>query len=166
MSGAAVLLSRHDGALVSAERDFKNEYDLAARIFQMARVADDVVIENVWSMPGQGVVSMFSFGEAYGAAKGALAAAGWPITSVTTVVPQVWQRFAKTLVPEAVWQKTDPKTGKVEFDARAVALRLFPGSEALFKRIKDHNTADAALIGLWKLKAAAAQTATARAGSR
>lgn len=50
---------------------------------------DLVVIEKVSAMPGQGVVSMFSFGYGYGGLVGVVETMGMPYELVR---PQVWQK--------------------------------------------------------------------------
>jgi len=49
-----------------------------------------VVLEKVHSMPGQGVASMFTFGEGYGLWQGMLAAIGLPFEKVS---PRRWQKL-------------------------------------------------------------------------
>ena len=41
---------------------------------------------------------------------------------------------------------------ETEFDSRAICLSLFPSYGHILKRKKDHNTADALLIGVWALQ--------------
>lgn len=52
------------------------------------------VIEQVHSMPGQGVVSSFKFGMSYGALRMALICSGIPFETVT---PQKWQKELQCL---------------------------------------------------------------------
>mgnify|MGYP001301375605 CR=1 FL=1 len=85
-------------------------------------------LEHVRAMPGQGVVSMFSFGANYGEWRGMLAALALPWIEVT---PQVWQR--KCLDPG---EKGTSKARSLE-----MARRLFPGVD--LHRKKDHGLADA-----------------------
>lgn len=47
------------------------------------------VVERAHAMPGQGVASMFRYGEGYGALQGVLAALGMPYV---TAPPRTWQR--------------------------------------------------------------------------
>ncbi len=87
------------------------------------------VIEEVHAMPGQGVTSMFRFGYAAGAVAGVCAGHNIPTTFLR---PKVWQSVAGM------------RQGK---DAgRLRAMQLFPRQTELFRRVKDHNRADAALI--------------------
>lgn len=90
------------------------------------------VIEQVNAMPGQGVSSMFAFGEAFGLAKGVLAGLGIPVTTVT---PGRWKKALAL------------NSGK---DAsRAKAAALWPQQAGEFKRVKDDGRAEAALIAHW-----------------
>lgn len=99
---------------------------LARRIGQMK--PDVAFIEQVNSMPGQGVASTFKFGVSYGAAIGAISALQVPLHLVR---PQKWKKhFSLTSDKE---------------QSRALALRLWPSSDA-FARKKDEGRAEAALI--------------------
>lgn len=91
-------------------------------------------LEKVGAMPGQGVVSMFSFGQNVGAWHGILAALAIPYVSPR---PQDWQRGI-----------VDKKAGKdTKAASLATARRLFPN--AALGRKKDHGRADALLLAWW-----------------
>lgn len=90
-------------------------------------------VEKVGAHPGQGVVSMFTFGAHYGAALGALEALGVPLLLVS---PQRWQ---KALL--------DPGGGDTKARSLATARRRFPALD--LARKKDHGRADAALLSLY-----------------
>lgn len=92
------------------------------------------IIEQVGAMPGQGVSSMFAFGEAFGLAKGVLAGMMIPFQTIT---PSKWKK-AHNL-----------NAGKDA--ARAKAAALFPAHAGEFKRVKDDGKAEAALIAHWGL---------------
>lgn len=93
---------------------------------------EHVALEQVSAMPGQGVTSMFSFGQTYGAIRGVLAGLRIPVTMVT---PAKWTRDLKV------------SGGK---DAnRQRAAQLFPAYAASFARVKDDGRADAALLAYW-----------------
>ena len=93
------------------------------------------VVEQVGAMPGQGVSSMFAFGEAFGLAKGVLAGLGIPVQSV----------------PPARWKRSlGLNSGKDA--ARAKAAATWPQQAGEFKRVRDDGKAEAALIALWGLK--------------
>jgi crossover junction endodeoxyribonuclease RuvC len=89
-------------------------------------------IEKVGAMPGQGVSSMFAFGEAYGLVRGVLAGMSVPCTFV---VPSVWTKAMRV---------EGGKDG-----SRKRAMELFPEKAGLFRRVKDNGRADAALIAAW-----------------
>lgn len=82
-------------------------------------------LEQVHSMPGQGVASSFKFGQGYGALEMALTAAGIPFERVT---PQKWQKALGCLT------KGDKNVSKRK------AQELFPQMKVT------HATADALLI--------------------
>ena len=93
---------------------------------------EHVALEQVSAMPGQGVTSMFNFGQTYGAIRGVLAGLRIPVTMVT---PAKWTRDLKV------------SGGK---DAnRQRAAQLFPAYAASFARVKDDGRADAALLAYW-----------------
>jgi crossover junction endodeoxyribonuclease RuvC len=92
------------------------------------------IIEQVGAMPGQGVSSMFAFGEAFGLAKGVLAGMSIPFQSVT---PGKWKKALNL------------NAGKD--GARAKAAALWPDMAGEFRRVKDDGKAEAALIGHWGL---------------
>ncbi len=95
-----------------------------------ARVS--VFIERVSAMPKQGVASMFSFGESYGAIKGIIAANFLPMTLVT---PQTW--------------KSKLKVSSNKDDARYRASQLMPRFAHLWARRADDGLAEAALIAFY-----------------
>jgi len=82
-------------------------------------------LEQVHSMPGQGVASSFKFGQGYGALEMALIAAGIPFERVT---PQKWQKAMSCM------------TGGNKNISKAKAQELFPSIKFT------HATADAMLI--------------------
>lgn len=86
-------------------------------------------IENVHSMPRQGVASSFKFGRALGTVEGALAALGIPIRHVT---PTAWKKAARLPASKDA--------------ARRRAIELWPTHAHLFARAKDDGRAEAALI--------------------
>ncbi len=91
-----------------------------------------VFIERVASMPKQGVASMFSFGESYGAIKGIIAANFLPMTLIT---PQTW--------------KSKLKVSSNKDDARYRASQLMPRFAHLWPRRSDDGLAEAALIAFY-----------------
>jgi len=85
-------------------------------------------VEQVHSMPKQGVASSFNFGDSYGVIKGVLGALQIPMV----------------LVSPAVWKKRAGLTGKPKDASRTLAQQLYPA--APLGRKKDVGRADAILI--------------------
>jgi crossover junction endodeoxyribonuclease RuvC len=102
-----------------------------------ADMVDLAYLEKVGPQPRDGSASAFAFGEAVGAIKGCLSAALVPFTQPT---PQEWKKEFKL---------NGKKGSDGEEAARQLAIELFPRHAELFKRKKDHNRADAALIALF-----------------
>ena len=89
-----------------------------------------VVVEQVNAMPGQGVTSMFNFGQSFGVIKGICSALSLPIYFVR---PTKWKKHFNLI-----------KTNK---DAsRTKAIEIYPGISHKISRKKDSNKADAILI--------------------
>tara|TARA_R110000868_G_scaffold2810_1_gene19435 strand:- start:205 stop:687 length:483 start_codon:yes stop_codon:yes gene_type:complete len=107
---------------------------LAADLKLYADQVDRAVIEQVGAMPGQGVTSMFAFGESFGLAKGVLAGLGIPTSTVT---PGKWKRALLI------------NTGKD--GSRQRAAQLWPLQAGEFKRVRDDGRAEACLIAYWSL---------------
>ena len=96
---------------------------------------DEVVIERVGPMPRDGSVQAFRFGGAYRVATTTISLLEIPARYVT---PAAWKRhFGLPGGPE----------GKEA--SRGLALQRFPGCATEFKRKKDHNRAEAALLTLY-----------------
>jgi len=92
-----------------------------------------VVVEQVNAMPGQGVTSMFNFGQSFGVIKGICAALGLPIHFVR---PMKWKKHFNLI-----------KTNK---DAsRTKVIEIYPEISSKLYRKKDSNRADAILIALY-----------------
>ena len=88
------------------------------------------VVEHVNAMPGQGVTSMFNFGQSFGAIKGICAALSIPIYFVR---PTKWKKHFNLI-----------KTNK---DAsRTKVIEIYPEISSKLTRKKDSNKADAILI--------------------
>ena len=87
--GAIALFRKGRPQLVEKWSD---EWEMSNLVHDIQNSYIDVtaIIENVHSMPGQGVVSMFSFGENYGIWRGILIALGIPHERIS---PQKWQSF-------------------------------------------------------------------------
>ena len=89
-----------------------------------------VVIEQVSAMPGQGVTSMFNFGQSFGILKGICSAMQLPIYFVR---PAKWKKYFGLI--------------KTEKDAsRTKVIEIFPYISSELSKKKDSNKADAVLI--------------------
>ena len=89
-----------------------------------------VVVEHVNAMPGQGVTSMFNFGQSFGVIKGVCSALSLPIHFVR---PTKWKKHFNLI-----------KTNK---DAsRTKVIQVYPEISSKLSRKKDANKADAILI--------------------
>tara|TARA_B100000287_G_scaffold168365_1_gene158882 strand:- start:51 stop:542 length:492 start_codon:yes stop_codon:yes gene_type:complete len=89
-----------------------------------------VVVEHVSAMPGQGVTSMFNFGQSFGVIKGICSAMQLPIYFVR---PAKWKKYFNLI-----------NTSKEA--SRSRAIEIFPKISNQLKRKKDSNKADAILI--------------------
>ena len=89
-----------------------------------------VVVEHVNAMPGQGVTSMFNFGQSFGVIKGVCSALSLPIYFVR---PTKWKKHFNLI-----------KTNK---DAsRTKVIQTYPEISSKLSKKKDSNKADAILI--------------------
>ena len=89
-----------------------------------------VVIEQVSAMPGQGVTSMFNFGQSFGVLKGICSAMN---LSMYFVRPAKWKKYFNLI--------------NTEKDAsRTKAIEIFPYFSINLSKKKDANKADAMLI--------------------
>lgn len=109
----------------------KTELDLHTLGRLMKPVDGDSIccIEQVASMPKQGLSSTFRFGQGYGAVQMAAIGHGYVTHYVT---PPVWKKHFKLSRDKGV--------------SRGLAMRLFPENAQLFSRVKDDGRAEAALI--------------------
>ena len=90
----------------------------------------NVVVEQVSAMPGQGVTSMFNFGQSFGVIKGICSAMELPIFYVR---PAKWKKYFNLI--------------NAEKDAsRTKVIEMFPKISQKLSRKKDNNKADAILI--------------------
>ena len=89
-----------------------------------------VVIEQVSAMPGQGVTSMFNFGQSFGILKGICSAMQLPIYFVR---PAKWKKYFNLINSE-------------KDASRTRAIEIFPYFSTHLSRKKDSNKADAILI--------------------
>jgi len=138
-SGAIALLNNdgffagvwdYPGDPVLLERLLRKEFD--HRIVRLA------VIEQVHSMPAQGVSSCFKFGCNYGIWQMACASMKWPTELVTTIR---WRKCLDSSVPAKPEKQ----------DIINYARRRWPEAEAYLLRKKDDSRAEAICISAFAL---------------
>ncbi len=89
-----------------------------------------VVIEQVSAMPGQGVTSMFNFGQSFGILKGICSAMELPMYFVR---PAKWKKYFNLINSQ-------------KDASRTKAIEIFPYFSQELSKKKDANKADAILI--------------------
>ena len=104
--------------------------EITKRIKQFEKNQIRVVIEHVSAMPGQGVTSMFNFGQSFGILKGICTAMQLPMYFVR---PAKWKKYFNLLNSE-------------KDASRTRAIEIFPYFSSQLSRKKDSNKADAILI--------------------
>jgi len=104
--------------------------EITKRIKQFEKNQIRVVIEHVTAMPGQGVTSMFNFGQSFGILKGICTAMQLPMYFVR---PTKWKKYFNLLNSE-------------KDASRTRAIEIFPYFSSQLSRKKDSNKADAILI--------------------
>ena len=104
--------------------------EISSRISNFQTKDVMVVIEHVTAMPGQGVTSMFNFGQSLGVLKGICSAMQ---LSMHFVRPVKWKKYFNLI--------------KTEKDAsRTKVIEIFPYISSQLSKKKDSNKADAVLI--------------------
>ena len=112
-------------------RQIYNEIMLIKNKFMNEKII--VIVEQVYAMPGQGVTSMFNFGQSFGMIKGICSAMELPIFYV---------RPAK-------WKKHFDLINSEKDASRTKVIEMFPKISEKLSRKKDNNKADAILIALY-----------------
>jgi len=90
----------------------------------------NVVVEQVNAMPGQGVTSMFNFGQTFGAIKGVCAALNLPIFFIR---PSKWKKYFELI-------------NSSKDSSRTKAIEMYPYIASQLSKKKDVNKSDAILI--------------------
>ena len=104
--------------------------EISKRIKNFDKKDIKVIIEQVSAMPGQGVTSMFNFGQSYGILKGICAA----------------MQLSMYLVRPAKWKKYFNLINSEKDASRTKAIEIFPYFSSNLSKKKDSNKADAILI--------------------
>ena len=105
-------------------------YEISLKIKSLKKEEIKVVIEQVSAMPGQGVTSMFNFGQSFGILKGICSAMQLPMYFVR---PAKWKKYFNLINSE-------------KDASRTRAIEIFPYFSSQLARKKDSNKADAILI--------------------
>ncbi len=141
LNGAIVImennkvLSVFDMPVMSEGKKNKRQLNSAqlVRIIKENTLANDdinVVVEQVNAMPGQGVTSMFNFGQTFGAIKGVCAALELPIF----------------FVRPAKWKKHFELINASKDSSRTKVIEMYPTLSNDLAKKKDVNKSDAILI--------------------
>jgi crossover junction endodeoxyribonuclease RuvC len=104
--------------------------EISGRIKKLDKKDIKVIIEQVSAMPGQGVTSMFNFGQSFGILKGICSAMQLPMYFVR---PAKWKKYFNLINSE-------------KDASRTKAIEIFPYFSSYLSRKKDSNKADAILI--------------------
>ena len=104
--------------------------EISEKIKNMDKKNIKVVIEHVTAMPGQGVTSMFNFGQSFGILKGICSAMQ---LSVYFVRPAKWKKYFNLINSE-------------KDASRTRAIEIFPYYSSHLSKKKDSNKAEAILI--------------------
>jgi len=104
--------------------------EISERIKKIDKKNIRVIIEQVSAMPGQGVTSMFNFGQSFGILKGICSAMQLPMYFVR---PAKWKKYFSLINSE-------------KDASRTKAIEIFPYFSSNLSRKKDSNKADAILI--------------------
>tara|TARA_B100001121_G_scaffold257387_1_gene235640 strand:- start:1057 stop:1548 length:492 start_codon:yes stop_codon:yes gene_type:complete len=104
--------------------------EISHKIKNLSKENIKVVIEHVSAMPGQGVTSMFNFGQSFGILKGICSAMQ---ISMYFVRPAKWKKYFNLINSE-------------KDASRTKAIEIFPYFSSNLSKKKDSNKADAILI--------------------
>ena len=141
LSGAIAILENNkvlnifDMPVMSEGKKNKRQLNSALLVSLLRENIDNneevaVVVEQVNAMPGQGVTSMFNFGQSFGILKGICSAMQ---LSVYFVRPAKWKKYFNLINSE-------------KDASRTRAIEIFPYYSSHLSRRKDSNKADAILI--------------------
>ena len=141
LSGAIAILENNrvlkifDMPVMSEGKKNKRQLNSAQLVKLLSDYISDkdevsVVVEQVNAMPGQGVTSMFNFGQTFGAIKGICAALELPIFFVR---PSKWKKHF-----ELINSSKDASRTKV--------IEMYPSLSSQLAKKKDVNKSDAILI--------------------
>ena len=105
-------------------------HEISKKIKNLEKENVKVIVEQVSAMPGQGVTSMFNFGQSFGVLKGICSAMQ---LSVYFIRPVKWKKYFNLINSE-------------KDASRTKAIEIFPYFSSQLSKKKDSNKADAILI--------------------
>tara|TARA_B100001123_G_C15316610_1_gene1026330 strand:+ start:1065 stop:1559 length:495 start_codon:yes stop_codon:yes gene_type:complete len=109
-------------------RQVFNEISLRIKNYDLNNI--NVAVEQVSAMPGQGVTSMFNFGQSFGIIKGICSAMQLPIFFIRPVK----------------WKKHFDLINSQKDSSRTKVIEMYPLISSILSKKKDANKADAILI--------------------
>ncbi|OUW48232.1 MAG: crossover junction endodeoxyribonuclease [Candidatus Pelagibacter sp. TMED196] len=129
------IFDMYDMPIMSEGKKNKNQLNSAqlANIIKKNIISIEdtfLIVEQVSAMPGQGVTSMFNFGQTFGSIKGICAALNLPIF----------------FVRPAKWKKHFDLINSSKDASRTKVIEMYPSISPRLSRKKDVNKADAILI--------------------
>ena len=141
LSGAIAILQDkqvlgiYDMPVMSEGKKNKRQLNsaLLANLIKQNIIDDEevaIVVEQVNAMPGQGVTSMFNFGQTFGAIKGICATLELPIFFVR---PSKWKKHFELI-------------NSSKDSSRTKAIEMYPKLSSELSKKKDVNKSDAILI--------------------
>ena len=104
--------------------------EISRKVKKMEKHNVRIIIEQVSAMPGQGVTSMFNFGQSFGILKGICSSMQLPMYFVR---PAKWKKYFNLINSQ-------------KDASRTKAIQIFPYFSSQLSRKKDSNKADAILI--------------------
>ena len=130
------VLNLHEMPVMAEGKKNKKQLNSAQLVNLIKEYANDsdevaVIVEQVNAMPGQGVTSMFNFGQTFGAIKGICAALKLPIFFVR---PSKWKKHFELI-------------NSSKDSSRTKTIEMYPTLSNQLSKKKDVNKSDAILIG-------------------
>ncbi len=129
------VLNLHEMPVMAEGKKNKKQLNSAQLVNLIKEYANDsdevaVIVEQVNAMPGQGVTSMFNFGQTFGAIKGICAALKLPIFFVR---PSKWKKHFELI-------------NSSKDSSRTKTIEMYPTLSNQLSKKKDVNKSDAILI--------------------
>ena len=129
------VLNLHEMPVMAEGKKNKKQLNSAQLVNLIKEYANDsdevaVIVEQVNAMPGQGVTSMFNFGQTFGAIKGICAALKLPIFFVR---PSKWKKHFELI-------------NSSKDSSRTKTIEMYPSLSNQLSKKKDVNKSDAILI--------------------